>query len=945
MSGEDAQPASGATAAGLPERAPKRWITAALAFVVLLSVLAAGRVDDVLRALHKPGQPSAGIGDVASFDAERGEAAVAAWAGASPQYVARWQLVFHLLLVVALPFLLGHLLRDVRAWDRDRGAHGLRRVAGFAIRWAVGLAVLFGVLQTWALWRATQSRSAPDLAFEAPAWLQVGWLLSVGALALLLAMGWMLRAVANAGGERSSFLQAVSAIRLQIAVVLMFTFLLHGPIAGEQAADVMLRWVEPGASPWAGILGVGLAACLSLVVLAAADSLVRKDQQEWRGVVPPLPFVVAGALVLIVGLIGWRAEQLSGLVWLGGALLVYGAVAWLPAEPRSEDLTLKTTPVTGALPVTVAAVPLVALGLAIQSAALAEYVYADLYDDRLGILVLIGVVVQLLGWGLVGWDPRGLRAALRSRGWLDDRSERLLGRVTLGAAVAVSVVVVVAVLVDPWWTGDTVGTVGVFAVFSIVTAVVAYLVALPEQRWTPPPVLAALGVKRRIPILLGLVAWLVASSFQDDHGYHEARLVDGPRGEERAEVDVQGVWTRWLARNREALIPGLARRQSVPLVFVAATGGGVRAAYWTARGLELVTAKAGDGSGRDRLFALSGASGGSVGHAFFIANARAPRPARRDWVQRRLGRDFLGPTWAWTLFADVPQAFLHLNWKKDRAAVLEGAWERSLDGLKQPIRASWSSRRDEPLMLLNSTTVEEGCRLNVSPLAADGQSPSCLSVAHDGALAGTEDLTDVLCPADDLRLSTAAMMSARFPFVTPSGALNRCTEKKDGTVGEKGTEGTVRGVDGGYFDNTAASPVSELYPAIARRVASYNAMTRGPCIRPVLIQLDNTYEQAVVPVRNPRPFEPAVPLLTMFKVVGIGPGREASNRQAAAHLFGKANYARMYPVAHPGTTPPLGWTLSRISMDDMDQEYGGGHNAGELERIGRWLKGGEGCDG
>src|SRR5215207_4152986 len=115
MSGEETSPA------------PNRAITAALAFVVTLAAVAAQRVDDVLQALHKPGEASAGIGDVASFDAERGETAVASWVdAASPMYVARWQLVFHLAVVVALPFLIGHLLRDVRAWPDERGAKSLR---------------------------------------------------------------------------------------------------------------------------------------------------------------------------------------------------------------------------------------------------------------------------------------------------------------------------------------------------------------------------------------------------------------------------------------------------------------------------------------------------------------------------------------------------------------------------------------------------------------------------------------------------------------------------------------------------------------------------------------------------------------------------------------------------------------------------------------------------
>jgi hypothetical protein len=907
----------------------RRSWTGFLAFVVLLSAVAAQRIDDVLQALHRPGAPSAGIGDVASLDPERGEAAVASWAEfASPMYVARWQLVFHVVVVVALPLLLGHLLRAVTRWPDDPGRTSLRGVAGFFALVVVPAAVLAGILQSAALFWATQAENPPGFAFSAAGVLDFLWLFGgVIPCALVLAAAWALRAQ-HRRAERKELVRAVTAVRLQIAVVLMFTFLLHGPIAGEQAADVMLRWVEPGTSWPAGVLAAILAMCLSAVVLAASGSLLQQDREEWRGPANPWVFVAGGLAAAAVGGVAWAAfDQLSGLVVLGVGLLAYGLVALIPGEdPEFERLELSAD-AARRLTLVVAAVPLVALGLAIQSAAIGEYVYVDAYDRRLGVLVLGGIVMQALGWLLVVRGPWALGFVTRL---LPDGIGRAPGVLGLLATAVLAPAVTLAILIDPWWTGDLVGTVGVFAVFSIVTAGVAYLVALPEQRYTPPPFLAGFGVNRRIPILLGLVAWLGASAFLDDHGYHHARVVEGEEKATIPEADLGQVWDRWLKRNEAALRPG-SGRTSVPLVLVAATGGGIRAAYWTARGLERISATGGTAP----IFALSGASGGSVGEAFFVANGREEEQPEGDWVKERLGRDFLAPTWAWTLFADVPQAFLHLDWGRDRAAVLEGAWERSLGALEDPVRRGWAEGGDEPLMLLNSTTVDEGCRLNVSPLAADGRSSSCLSIAHDGAFAATEDLTDVLCDEDDLRLSTAAMMSARFPFVTPSGGLPRCPGKG---------EGVVHGVDGGYFDNTAASPITELLPAIQRRVDAHNRDRSRPCIRPVLVQLDNTYEQTDVRPGNPRPFEPGVPLMTMFKVIGIGPGREASNRQAAAHLFGPSRYARLYPLAHPGTTPPLGWTLSRISMEDMDEEYDRRQNADELARIASWIDGEAGCD-
>ena len=928
--------------------APNRLVTAALAFAVVLATVAAQRVDDVLQALHLPGAPSAGVDDVASFDTERGQAAVESWAERAAEVdVALWYCGFHAVVLLALPALLGRLLRGVQGWPPVEGQADLRRPVAWALRYVDAAALVVGLLAAIALvFAMAHGEAAPKIVFLAAATLNVGWIALSGALALLLAAAWALRAIGERE-ERIRIVGAVSAVRLQIAVTLMFSFLLHGPVASQQAADVMLRWVEPGSDGIADMVAaLLLTVALSAVVLAAAGALVRQDAQPWRGPVRSRALIVGGLVVAAIGVVcGFAFEQLSGLAFLGAAMAGYGALALVPGAPQPHRPLAQTTGTVSTVPRTVAAIPLVALGLAIQSAAIGEYVYVG--GGRLLVLVLLGAGVQALGWLLIAVDPRAMVAGRAA--WM---SRQVHPRVPFPAGLVVGAVIAlllsVEVLADPWRIGDVIGTVGIFAAFSMIVALVAYLATQPEQIWAPPPVLAALGAKRRLPVLAGLLVWLVLSGLVGDDDYHDARVVSAGASLEPATLD--DAFDRWRERNADAL--GAAGRESVPLVLIAATGGGVRAAYWTARSLEEATA--GEPEARDRLFALSGASGGSVGNAFFTARGReVPAATGPDWVQERLGQDFLAPTWAWTLFADVPQAFLHLDWGRDRAEVLERAWENAWtddDGsllswrpqpsegpMADPIRRRWEESPEEPLLLLNSTSVADGCRLNVSVLAADGRGTNCLNLGADGELSGTEDATDVLCDTQDLRLSTAALMSARFPFVTPSGALHRCEDESKGV-------GTVRGVDGGYFDNTGASPIRELWPAIERRVEAYNAAADGPCVVPVMLQLDNTYESRQVGVGESRPFEPLVPLLTAMKVLGMGPGREANNRQGAAHLLGPERYARLFPIAHPGTTPPLGWTLSRISMDDMDEELESERLRSTLDRVRGWFAGRLTCD-
>jgi hypothetical protein len=68
---------------------------------------------------------------------------------------------------------------------------------------------------------------------------------------------------------------------------------------------------------------------------------------------------------------------------------------------------------------------------------------------------------------------------------------------------------------------------------------------------------------------------------------------------------------------------------------------------------------------------------------------------------------------------------------------------------------------------------------------------------------GLYDLTEhFLCPNPDVAMSTAALLSARFPYATPSGRLERCAE--DGAR-------TYVVDDGGYLDNSGSMSATDLY--------------------------------------------------------------------------------------------------------------------------------------
>lgn len=256
-----------------------------------------------------------------------------------------------------------------------------------------------------------------------------------------------------------------------------------------------------------------------------------------------------------------------------------------------------------------------------------------------------------------------------------------------------------------------------------------------------------------------------------------------------------------------------------------------------------------------------------------------------------------------------------------------------------------------PLLLLNGTSVEDGCRFTASPLdanveTADGVPPGCRStepfdpgesqgVSADSTLPATRDLVDFLCEdKKDVALSTAGLLSGRFPFVNPAGRVQGCKRRN-----AKAPVAYV--VDGGYLDTSGTSPVLELMNGLQPLVDNWNRGHRDRCVTPVLIQIDNGFDAGAP--RSSRPGELLVPLKTLF-ATRIGRAAEARVGGALAFRGGTpARWAHFVNVAHPGPKAPLGWTQSRASERELTEQLGQKKNDEAFALVKSWLSGGLTC--
>jgi hypothetical protein len=266
---------------------------------------------------------------------------------------------------------------------------------------------------------------------------------------------------------------------------------------------------------------------------------------------------------------------------------------------------------------------------------------------------------------------------------------------------------------------------------------------------------------------------------------------------------------------REVNPPPVSIQSRGPVILVAASGGGIRAAYWTASTLATLESVPGF---REGLFAISGVSGGSVGAAVYAAVKRRQlqligTPATLLEVQQALGQDFLSPVVAGLLFPDLIQRFIPVpfDWA-DRQRFLELGFERSLGTGPNPLAQSFAGlyaggyELRIPSLLLNTTVVDSGRRAIVSNIALDGFT----------------DTLDLLAPGfstRSIRLSAAAGASARFTYVSPAGSLSGPGERD---------EQKIRLVDGGYFENSGAATAVDLLNGI-----------EGTDLYPILILIRN----------------------------------------------------------------------------------------------------------
>jgi hypothetical protein len=509
------------------------------------------------------------------------------------------------------------------------------------------------------------------------------------------------------------------------------------------------------------------------------------------------------------------------------------------------------------------------------------------------------------------------------------------------------------------WTTHWLGVLGTTVIATGTLAVGLAVLAYLAQTRFPLPLFRMARLNVTPVITLILVIGLIGGIADSRSVLHDVRgPVTGDAAPVRASLlaDLQ----LWLASPATApcAVPaaadgtaGAGRPVRVePLILVAAAGGGIRAAWWAEHALADIADRR---CGPHDVFAVSSVSGGSVGTAVLDS---APAGQAAADIGRMAGPDALAAGIDGLLLHDLIAGFTGLDLPtaqmppgqlfSDRAGLIETAWQNEDVSLKQPFPL-----RQPALpwrLLFNSTDADSGCHA----IIADGLLP---------APPGIQDTTGLTCdlrsavPGGDsfdfftrlpclqnIATVTAAMLSARFPYITPSAVVTSCENKK-----------AIAGqfVDGGYVDSSGLITLTDLLPSLTAALRARNAAAMAQAqpgqpvtlVMPVVVYLGN----------SPRP-DPAAfmgPSLIQEPFVPLDAQSAAAAQllvsdtllQRIQHLLGTGQWLQCVPglagcaaatsaagntipdqviFVSPRTEPtvaaPLGWVLSAATRNTLD---------------------------
>jgi hypothetical protein len=452
--------------------------------------------------------------------------------------------------------------------------------------------------------------------------------------------------------------------------------------------------------------------------------------------------------------------------------------------------------------------------------------------------------------------------------------------------------------------------------------------------------LLRLGLAKKINFLLFIVVIGVALAIKGNNHYHDVHLMAVTSAPQRDSLT--DYFHHWLLSRQHDIDTA---KGEYPIFLINGYGGGIRAAAYTNMVFsyldDTLSRQGGFGKSFEHyVFSVSGASGGSVGAAVQCAyhaghpDGQSNANFRSDFTSF-YQHDFLTPVLSNMLGSDVWASPLGVSLWRDRSAIQEDLWARyGRESLKLPLDTEFNSlwdtsranpmRYEIPLLFSNTLNVDDGNKGICAPVdLSHTDFPATIFIREriDALNAHRGGAADSL---QSISLITGAFLSARFPYISPSGKMGP----------------GYHFMDGGAKDNSGASTSECIFLALSRwgmQTAQSDTVVRR-LMRKVhfyFVSISNNPRASLDEVPDPRllvgnRWEPVSPVVGIINS-GIDGNATAADSilrfrysgQAFAGDSMRADYCAIWPTAtciddggSHAYCPllPLGWQISEPSL-------------------------------
>ncbi|QPH40912.1 hypothetical protein [Pedobacter endophyticus] len=422
--------------------------------------------------------------------------------------------------------------------------------------------------------------------------------------------------------------------------------------------------------------------------------------------------------------------------------------------------------------------------------------------------------------------------------------------------------------------------------------------------------LLILGKRTNVQWITLLLLVGVSISYFKMSDFHKVHTV---KAEASGQHSLRAHIRNWLSFRRGVIESYAADHgRPYPVFFVNSYGGGIRASVWATMIIGELDSRMLNARGsrmladdfQHHVFSFSGASGGTVGFSFLTADRLA---AENQLASTRFFpkndeiymHDYLTANVVGIFGRDVLMSVIGGNWYDDRSRLQEIGFEKILKekykmDYSVALRAAWKqSNMELPLLFSNTYDINTGKKGIVAPVLLNRDDfPGCIFI---------QDL--MRAKHQDLPLSAAAFLSARFPYVSPTGKFD---EKHHFT-------------DGGTIENSGAETSRQVIEVFESVLAEPQFRALNISIN--LLSISNSILAAEHPVRDKNMYEIIAPLQGILKTISSNALKADTINSVIAQRNKKYSYNKIQPTSEliGGNWPvlPLGWQISDNALKVM----------------------------